>query len=276
MASSDLSSLFNQPISPPPPGVTSNLADPNSRASEVYIATGICLPFILSFAALRFYAKTTIMKKMNWDDVTCTLGLLAGISYIAIIVAAVSGTAYGFHLWDITLADFTKEQLLSSFGDSYELQLFLIIEIIYGPCIWLIKLALFVLYLEIFGLLLWLRYLVLTGAFVSGAFYIASMIGFIVMCGPKDGQSQLSYLKALAGPECTRATQLGNAVGVFNVVSDIYLILIPLPAVWSLQMPLRKKVGASAIFLTGLMLDISRLDCDGVKAKTFSAHALLA
>lgn len=86
------------------------------------------------------------------------------------------------------------------------------------------------------------------------------MVAVIVMCGPKDGQSQFSYLSALARPECRRTRELGIAIGVVNVVSDLYLILIPLPAVWCLQLPLRRKVGVVAMFLTGSMSDLFLLE----------------
>lgn len=60
--------LSDQPALPPPPGVTSNLTHAKSRASAVYIAAGVCFPLILVFAALRFYAKVTIMRRIKWDD----------------------------------------------------------------------------------------------------------------------------------------------------------------------------------------------------------------
>lgn len=68
MATADPASFLKQPLSPPPTGVTSNFAHPESRASVIYIAAGICLTFILVFTALRFYAKITIMKEVKWDD----------------------------------------------------------------------------------------------------------------------------------------------------------------------------------------------------------------
>ena len=61
-------SLPDQPLGPPPPGLIPNLALLKSRASAVYIAASICLPLILLFAALRFYAKAVIMKRIRWDD----------------------------------------------------------------------------------------------------------------------------------------------------------------------------------------------------------------
>lgn len=79
------------------------------------------------------------------------------------------------------------------------------------------------------------------------------MISFVVLCGPKTGQSQFSYISALTSAECARTFPLVVMLGVVNVVSDVYLILLPLPAVWSLDLSLRRKVGVSAMFFTGSM-----------------------
>ena len=39
----------------------------------------------------------------------------------------------------------------------------------------------------------------------------------------------------------------------FNMVSDLYLLAIPLPLIWNLRLSASKKVGICAIFLTGLL-----------------------
>ena len=85
MASSDPSSILDQPLSPPPPGVTSNFAHPQSRASAIYTAAGICLPIILIFAALRFYAKATIMKRIRWDDGESTISPFSLLSAVFVL-----------------------------------------------------------------------------------------------------------------------------------------------------------------------------------------------
>lgn len=119
-----------------------------------------------------------------------------------------------------------------------------------------------VLYLEVFGLLRWFRYLVFAGIFITGGFYFASMVVFLARCAPRDGHSQFAYLSALLSPRCVQTRPVITTLGVFNVVSDLYLILIPLPAVWSLQLPLRKKIGLATMFLTGSMLGLPLLEQD--------------
>lgn len=109
------------------------------------------------------------------------------------------------------------------------------------------------LYLEVFGTIRWLCALVYFGAISSGLFYFSTTVAFMVMCAPRQGTSQLDYLSALASPECTKTQPLIIAMVIINVISDIYLILLPLPPVWRLKMPARRKIGVSALFFTGLV-----------------------
>jgi len=114
-----------------------------------------------------------------------------------------------------------------------------------------IKLTLFLLFLELFGIIRWLKWLVWSGVVVSGLFYLATMVVYIGLCAPHHGQSQLDYLAAISAPKC-ESQSLSIVMGAFNMLSDFYILCIPLPAVWSLQMPRRRKIGISAIFLTGI------------------------
>ena len=64
---------LDDPALTPPPGQKSNFINPDSRAFELYLTTGVCLPLILVFASLRFYAKIFIVGKKSWDDRECNL-----------------------------------------------------------------------------------------------------------------------------------------------------------------------------------------------------------
>lgn len=42
-------------------------------------------------------------------------------------------------------------------------------------------------------------------------------------------------------------------LGAFNIVLDLYLLILPLPMVLKLQIRLRKKLGVMIIFMTGIL-----------------------
>ncbi|KAL8950209.1 MAG: hypothetical protein Q9222_003738 [Ikaeria aurantiellina] len=131
--------------------------------------------------------------------------------------------------------------------------LHLVMEAVYGPFIWFVKLSLFVLYVQIFRPLRWLRFLAWAGAVLTGLMYFATSIAFAVLCAPSGGHHASIYLLAYSSPKCRRATDpLVTIIGILSLVSDIYLVVLPLPAVWNLQLPFRRKLGVSAMFLTGI------------------------
>jgi hypothetical protein len=53
--------------------------------------------------------------------------------------------------------------------------------------------------------------------------------------------------RGLPGP----LQSLNEARGTVNIITDVYLLLIPLPVVWQLRLPTKKKLGVWFIFLSG-------------------------
>ncbi|KAG8525768.1 uncharacterized protein KY384_000528 [Bacidia gigantensis] len=123
----------------------------------------------------------------------------------------------------------------------------------YGPLFWLVKLSLFVLFIQIFRPFRWVRYCCWIGAVVTGLFYFAKLIVYASLCLPSvhGDHTALGYVKAWASPQCKNLTELMLATGAVNVVSDLYLMILPLPAVWQLNLPRKRKIGISFMFLTG-------------------------
>lgn len=115
----------------------------------------------------------------------------------------------------------------------------------------IVKLSLFLLYLRVFALVRHIR----TAIFVGIVFHlILSTTSFVlefVFCYPRRGQS---FLMSFTAPRCAKdAATLGIAQGVGVIIGDFYLLLMPMPVVWKLQLSLRKKIGVTVIFMTGFL-----------------------
>ena len=75
-------------------------------------------------------------------------------------------------------------------------------------------------------------------------------MAFAILTIPKPGQSQV----AAANPVNNfKGISLAVAQGAVGVVTDFFIFCLPLPVLWQLQLPPKKKVGVSAIFMTGLL-----------------------
>ena len=78
-------------------------------------------------------------------------------------------------------------------------------------------------------------------------FYISEFFLIIMECSPR---ARIWNLK-IPGT-CISTTNITHTAG-FNVISDLIILVLPLAKVWRLQMSMRRKLGISLIFSTGLM-----------------------
>lgn len=53
--------------------------------------------------------------------------------------------------------------------------------------------------------------------------------------------------------EVTQTVALNKSIGILNVFTDFYILLLPLPAVLNLQLASNKKIGLIILFSTGLL-----------------------
>ena len=121
---------------------------------------------------------------------------------------------------------------------------------VYGPVIFFAKLSLFLLYLRLFLPNQWTRILIYFGILATLLLYTATTVAFGVLCIPRPGES---WVESGFSPRCRSSFVLTYIQGIFNVVSDLYLLILPIPVVWQLQMPSKKKIGVCAIFMTGIL-----------------------
>ena len=93
----------------------------------------------------------------------------------------------------------------------------------------------------------WLCY---AGAFVCTALYVAQIFHHIFICIPV----QKNYNPKFPG-HCLPNRVGGSVTAVFNVITDLYILILPLPFIWSLQMELGPKLRLMALFGLGALCD---------------------
>ena len=119
----------------------------------------------------------------------------------------------------------------------------------YSPIILIVKISLFLLYFRIFSRIWRTKMLIYFGIGVNTVFYAISTTLVLYFCGPTHGHN---FIQAFADYNCVvQARTLADVQASFNIASDIYLLCIPIPVVSRLQLSKKKKVGVSAIFMTG-------------------------
>ncbi|KAL2825534.1 hypothetical protein BJY01DRAFT_262594 [Aspergillus pseudoustus] len=173
---------------------------------------------------LRVYTKAVLLHKFGWDDVTqvlCLYGYANG--------------GIGLHMWNITDEMFLKFQKgIFAAG------------IVYVPALALAKASLIILYYRIVGQQRLYRWTLYGIAGVVVGYSIAITFALIFACRPiaKAWNGNL-------GGSCIDQNGLYAATAVTNTVTDVALIIVPIPVVVSLHMPLIQKIGLFFMFVIG-------------------------
>ncbi|MCJ1384816.1 hypothetical protein MMC17_007934 [Xylographa soralifera] len=228
----------------PPPGTTSNFINPTSLATTTIVCSAIFLALATAFVLVRLYANLRITNSIGWDDGAATLALLGSVSYCGIILSTLY---YTRHEWDIPITAFTASYLQKIYVDT----------IVGGFTLFFAKLSLFLLLLRLFAPNHRLRYQAYFGIAVSACLFLATIIVPSALCVPRKGQNwdDLSIIL-----KCSEERYFAVVQGVINVALDFFLLYIPIPVVWTLQLQPKKKIGVIAIFTTGFMYVYPRED----------------
>ncbi|KAL8650701.1 MAG: hypothetical protein Q9210_003672 [Variospora velana] len=238
--------LASWPLAPPPPGRLVKHQHRESNIYQIHVTAAVCIPLIVLFAAIRAYNKISVNRGRTWDDYTFMLASVCTIVYIGVVTALLDDGMFGFHIWDLVVGDLRNSSLL----------LVLIIEAVWGPFIWFIKLSVFLMYLQLFHPFPWARRMAWLGITVTGLFYFSVTVARIALCAPRGGDS---YIEVFSTARCHSTKKVGLASGGFNVVSDVFLLALPVPCVWKLSLKRKQKMGVIAGFMTGISALISSI-----------------
>ncbi|MCJ1228465.1 hypothetical protein MMC12_005126 [Toensbergia leucococca] len=112
--------------------------------------------------------------------------------------------------------------------------------------------SLFLLYLRIFSTNIVTRRLIYFGMAIIFCFYWIIVPLQSIKCAPSPGKAwSFAILTSCVQDPVT--TDLEIVQGVFNVCTDIYILVLAISVVLSLHLSLKKKLGIICIFMTGCL-----------------------
>ncbi|KAL8885001.1 MAG: hypothetical protein Q9215_007074 [Flavoplaca cf. flavocitrina] len=146
------------------------------------------------------------------------------------------------HAWDVPLSfiDASYSKRVVSHG------------MVYPPGVYFTKAAILVLYLRIFSVKRVMRALIYVGLIVLFLVYATFIPLTVVFCTPRNGGAwDLVLLQ-----KCQQTTGIAAVVqAVFGLLSDIYILVLPLPIIWNLNLKPKKKIGLAVVFMSaGLVI----------------------
>ncbi|KAI1211122.1 uncharacterized protein F4807DRAFT_466462 [Annulohypoxylon truncatum] len=256
--------MDSTPARPPPPGQESNFTNPESRCYQLIIPIAVFTALIIVIVFLRIYARLRITRSFGADDWLCIAATILTLSYSALILKLLwrpGGGILGIHLWDVPLSHYVEYAKVGKTPASEEtailnriyLQGSLADSVLIRITNTTIKVAFLVFYLRLFGHVNYVRYMIWAGMAVVITFCVAFVIIDIVACAPWPSEHG-NWLAPSLTDRCDNiAVDLVTAGAYFSVISDFYILFIPLHRVPKLGLSRRRKIGVSLIFLTGLL-----------------------
>ncbi|KAL4981840.1 hypothetical protein BDW68DRAFT_196014 [Aspergillus falconensis] len=231
------------PVVPAPPGVIPDFNTPRiwlRTANRVLVVVGLALSSVCLI--MRTYTKARIMRKLWWDDF-CIIVAWAMITQTLILYGYTYG-GIGVHIWNLTVPTFNIFQ-----------KTVLAAAIIYVPALAFAKLAIIMLYYRLLNSLQPYRYLLWFIAAVIAGYSVALMLALIFACHPIER----AWNAAITTGSCIDRPAVYLATAITNTVSDLVLIVVPIPAVVRLHLPTIQKIGVICIFGLGCLTIVTSI-----------------
>ncbi|KAF4551619.1 Hypothetical protein D9617_13g101210 [Elsinoe fawcettii] len=205
-----------------------------SRGDQSSVTSTAFVVIAFVFIALRMFTRGVVVRNIGPEDWTilaawvCSLGLT-----ICVLFEVKFGQ--GHHIQTLSL-----EQLTGLYKALYYSILF------YQAGLVLNKVSILCQYYRIFPgknirLAIWIM------AAVTGVYGFWSIFANMFMCTP------IPYFwnRGIAGGKCLDTTAVWFANAGINIVTDIIIFLLPMPALKALQLPKKQKIGLMFVFALG-------------------------
>ncbi|OCL14895.1 hypothetical protein AOQ84DRAFT_423185 [Glonium stellatum] len=242
--------LAKTPSMMPPPGVEPNFVDPPSASGWATAVVTLFLALMLLILGMRLYCRFIIVKSVGIDD---WAALAAGVCFYELSnslnsclhAVVLNQGGFGPHSWNVPLSAVMKP----SFNQATITPNLFVTQLLVPVASGLAKVAILLFIIRIFPRVAApkIAYCIYFGLILNCLFYVTLFIYTVVMCAPRpDANGQLP-LKCDGHLRMT----LGVACASINAVLDIYVLCVAIPAIWSLQMPMKRKIGVVLILCTG-------------------------
>ncbi|PVH81178.1 hypothetical protein DL98DRAFT_548618 [Cadophora sp. DSE1049] len=224
-----------QGSAPPPPGITPNFEHPEDVLKTINtVSIVLTIAVMAPLVAGRVFIKVFLTKVFYVEDYFCVVSwaLSTGYCLTGIFMGDHGG---GNHVWEVTKDSMVGFQQ-ALYADT----------VVYGPAAWFTKATLLLIFIRVFTP--FRKTVIFIYAFIVAMlmYYLPVMIIKARICNP---------IAALWIPDlpavCLDRVKLFYCDTVMSALTDMVILVLPIPLVWSLKMPLKKKLRIAALLGAG-------------------------
>ncbi|KAF2732097.1 hypothetical protein EJ04DRAFT_408856, partial [Polyplosphaeria fusca] len=214
--------------------------------SQQDTCTGVATAFtVLSviIVALRLYTRSFIVHNVGRDDIMMVLALIFTLGYLAAIYVA-RDNGMGFSGASLALVE--MQNLI---------KVTLAIEIIYYILVFAIKVSILFVYLRL-AVNRTLERCTRVTIWILTVFVVICVIVCLVQCTPLH---KMWDFVGLVPGHCINTTAFFYSTSSFNIITDIWILVLPIPTLMAIQRPKREKIALVGVFSLGVFSTIASI-----------------
>ncbi|KAI0554094.1 hypothetical protein F4679DRAFT_579707 [Xylaria curta] len=215
----------------------------DDNGPKIYIPAWLFMFTCLAVVGARVWSRKITDGGLGPDDFTIIASLVFAI---ASHVIALYGWASGGGKHAATLTE--HQQIESS-------KAFYIGQITYKISLCLTKSSILLLYLRIFGNVKWLRRTCYALLVFIAVYYTAATMATIFQCIPVTA----AFDKNVANFKCIIITPFWYTNAVLSIATDIIILLIPMPLIYTLQVSRPRKAALIFVFALGTFVVVTSI-----------------
>ncbi|KAL4877421.1 hypothetical protein BJY04DRAFT_222170 [Aspergillus karnatakaensis] len=214
-----------------------------TTAGRAVVIVGLVLQaFALVTVVLRVLARRIRSLPLGLDDYLIMLATLIFIPSTILAVTTVIKGGVGLHMHEVTQE-----------AREYALKSLIPLQCLYGFGGALVKTSFMALYYRIFGTKKSLRIAIYITFIIVWGWGLCTIFESFLLCHPIE----YNYNPFRAGGgKCADRIAAYIAIGVINIVTDLMVMVLPVPYVLKLQLPIGRKVVLVATFGLGLFVTV--------------------
>lgn len=225
------------PSMAPPSGFASNFVNPVTLADTIIAVSATTSILAVALLSMRLYSTLGITRSASGDDAASVLAMVFSLAYTGLIVNTRDNARHG---WDLPISAFTAGYFKIILSETIIAALGLLFS----------KLSILLLLFRLFSPTQTFRYLVYTAIVWATLISSVTIVVASALCTPRSGES---FGSLTVVERCSHQQTWAVVQGALNMPLDFYILYLPIPMVWKLQMRPKRKIGVTAIFMTGFM-----------------------
>ncbi|KAG4444141.1 hypothetical protein IFR05_000370 [Cadophora sp. M221] len=211
---------------------TEDGSSPSSRKIHLIVAQVVCMGVTIIIVGLRIYARATI-QAVGSDDWLILLALLfATLFTVCICISTAVGWTY--HLEDV-------DDKIPALTVAW------IAQLLFTPAVSTVKLSILIFYLRL-STSKTFRYFVFGGMIFVALWFVSFETVIAMTCDTPEDPVGFTGSRL---DHCVSNRPTTKYHGITNILTDFFVYFLPIPLLWGLNMPPKRRFGLIFVFAVG-------------------------